>query len=103
MLTHDLKPNPLAATNAAEFISGLWQQRAWSGEPSWRTMATQAHQAVVHSTMYAAMNGDALPKLEVVKAIIIGCDGNEEDLDAFAAAWQRIASGRVRRSANTRS
>jgi len=58
-------------------------------------MAKRAGQAVVHSTMYAAMNGDAMPKLEVVKAIIVGCGGGEDDLSSFASAWRRIGSGRA--------
>ena len=58
-------------------------------------MAKRAGQAVVHSTMYAAMNGDTLPKLDVVKAIIVGCGGGEDDLSSFASAWRRIASGRA--------
>lgn len=90
----DLKPDPDTATTSAEFIQALWQYKAWSGDPSWRKMAEQAGQAVVHSTMYAAMNGDALPKFEVLKAIIIGCGGGEDDLHAFACAWRRIASAR---------
>jgi hypothetical protein len=44
----------------------------------------------VHSTMHAAMNSDALPKFAVMKAIIIGCGGGEEDLKAFASAWRRV-------------
>ncbi len=90
----DLKPDPLTATTPAEFIKALWQYKAWSGDPSWRTMAKRAGQAVVHSTMYAAMNGDTLPKFDVVKAIIIGCGGGEDDLRSFASAWRRIAPGR---------
>lgn len=86
----DLKPDPLEATTAAEFISALWQYKAWSGDPSWRKMAARAGQAVVHSTMYTAMNGDVLPKLEVMRAIVIGCGGGEDDLRAFATAWRRI-------------
>jgi len=91
----DLRPDPLKATTPAEFIDALRQYKLWSGDPSWRTMAKRAGQAVVHSTMYAAMNGDALPKLDVVKAIIIGCGGGEDDLSSFATAWRRIASGRA--------
>jgi hypothetical protein len=93
----DLKPNPLTATTPAEYLDALWRYRAWSGDPSWRAMAKRAGQAVVHSTMYAAMNGDALPKLDVVKAIIIGCGGGEDDLTVFVTAWRRIATGRVQR------
>jgi hypothetical protein len=89
----DLRPNPLAATTPAEYIAALWQYKAWSGDPSWRAMAKRAGQAVVHSTMYTAMNGSTLPKLDVVKAIIIGCGGGEEDLSTFVTAWRRIATG----------
>jgi hypothetical protein len=91
----DLKPDPLKATTPAEFIETLRQYKAWSGDPSWRRMAKRAGQAVVHSTMYTAMNGDALPKLDVVKAIVIGCGGGEDDLSSFASAWRRISSGRA--------
>jgi hypothetical protein len=58
-------------------------------------MAQQASQAVVHSTMYHAMNGTALPKLDVVKAIIIGCGGSDDDLQAFTTAWRCIASRQI--------
>jgi hypothetical protein len=88
----DLKLDPLTATTPAEYIEVLRQYRIWSGNPSWRAMAKRAGQAVVHSTMYAAMNGSTLPKLDVVKAIIIGCDGGEEDLRVFATAWRRVAT-----------
>jgi hypothetical protein len=91
----DLRPDPLKATTPAEFIDALRQYKLWSGDPSWRMMAKRAGQAVVHSTMYAAMNGDSLPKLDVVKAIILGCGGGEDDLSSFASAWHRIASGRA--------
>lgn len=86
----DQKPDPLTATTSAELIQVLWKYKSWSGNPSWRVMAKNANQMVVHSTMYAAMNTDTLPKFEVMKAIIIGCGGGEEDLKAFASAWRRI-------------
>jgi hypothetical protein len=92
---YDLKPDPLTATTTAQFIKTLWQYKVWSGDPSWRKMAAQAGQTVVHSTMHAAMHGDALPKLDVVKAIITGCGGGEDDLRTFATAWRRIESGRT--------
>ena len=99
----DLKPDPLAATTEALFIKALWDYKAWSGDPSWRTMAARAGQRVVHSTMYGAMHGSALPKLDVVKAIINGCGGGEEDLRAFATAWRRLDSARNKDSLSGRN
>jgi hypothetical protein len=93
---YDLKPDPLAATTPAEFITTLWQYRAWSGDPSWRKMAARAGHMVVHSTMHTAMHSDSLPKFEVMKAIIIGC-GGDADLRAFATSWRRIESATARR------
>jgi hypothetical protein len=98
----DLKPDPLAATTEAQFIKALWDYKAWSGDPSWRAMAARAGQRVVHSTMYGAMHGSALPKLEVVKAIVSGCGGTEEDLRAFATAWRQLDSARSKRSLSGR-
>ena len=88
----ELKPNPATATTPAEFIDALWQYKAWWGNPSWRKMAEQAGQAVVHSTMYQAMKSDALPKWDVVKAIIMGCGGGEDDIRSFLSAWRRICT-----------
>ena len=89
----DLKPDPLTATTPAQFNTALRHYRAWSGNPPWRKMAENAGQACVHSTMYAAVNAGTLPKLEVVKAIITGCGGSDDDLRAYATAWRRITTG----------
>jgi hypothetical protein len=50
--------------------------------------------------MYTAMKGDVLPKLEVVKAIIIGCGGGEDDLRLFASAWRRLDAARTQHPAD---
>jgi transcriptional regulator with XRE-family HTH domain len=96
--TYDLKPDALTATNPAEFVEALQQYRAWSGDPSWRRISERAGHAFVYSTLYAAMNSDSLPKLEIVKAIIIGCGGGEDDLENFATAWRRIRSEKYHKS-----
>lgn len=88
----DLRPDPAGARTAADFVAVLRQYRAWSGDVPWRTIAARAKQNRVHSTIYNAMRRDDLPTLEVVKAIIIGCGGGEDDLRAFTSAWQRISS-----------
>lgn len=91
----DRKPDPATARTAADYVAVLRQYRAWSGDVPWRTIAAQAKQKRVHSTIYNAMRRDDLPTLEVVKAIIIGCGGGEDDLRAFTSAWQRIHSATV--------
>src|SRR5579859_1408419 len=88
----DLKPDPASARTAADFVAALRQYRAWSGDVPWRTIAARAKQNRVHSTIYNAMRRDDLPTLEVVKAIVIGCGGGDDDLSAFTSAWQRINS-----------
>lgn len=88
----DRKPDPAAARTAADYVAVLRQYRAWSGDVPWRMIAAQAKQKRVHSTIYNAMRRDDLPTLDVVKAIIIGCGGGEDDLRAFTSAWQRIHS-----------
>jgi hypothetical protein len=82
-------------TAPAEFIEALRRYKAWSGDPLWRRMAARAGQEIVHSTMYAAMNGEVLPKFEVVRAIIIGCGGSDEDLDSFTRAWRQIKTQQI--------
>jgi transcriptional regulator with XRE-family HTH domain len=94
-----LKPDPSAATTPAEFTAALRNYRLWAGGPAFSRMATLAKPRAAKSVMHAAMNGKALPKLDVVKAIITGCGGSEDDLQAFLAAWQRIASSRTARPA----
>jgi hypothetical protein len=91
----DRKPDPAAACTATDFVAVLRQYRAWSGDLPWRTIAAQAKQERVHSTIYNAMRRDDLPTLEVVKAVVIGCGGGQDDLLAFTAAWQRISSATV--------
>lgn len=88
----DLKPDPASARTAADFVAALRRYRAWAGDVPWRTIAARAKQNRVHSTIYNAMRRDDLPTLEVVKAIIIGCGGSEDDLGAFTSAWQRISA-----------
>jgi len=93
-----LKPNPLTSTTPAELIDVLRQYRAWSGDPSWRTIAKQSGGTFVYSTMWNALNGTALPKLDVVKAFVIGCGGGEDDVSCFVTAWRRIALTKARES-----
>jgi hypothetical protein len=89
------RPDPTAAGTTAEFIASLWQFRAWAGDPSWRKIAARSHYKAVHSTIYSAMHATTLPKLIVVKAIILGCGGDDTDLAAYCDTWWRIGSASV--------
>jgi transcriptional regulator with XRE-family HTH domain len=96
------KPDPFAATTPAEFTAALRRYRLWAGGPAFSQMAAHAEHRVAATAMNAAMNGKALPKLDVVKAIITGCGGSEDDLQAFATAWRRITlNGAERPAAGT--
>ena len=91
----DRKPDPATARTPADYVELLRQYRAWSGDVPWRTIAARAKQKRVHSTIYNAMRRDDLPTLEVVKAVVIGCGGGQDDLRAFTSAWRRINSATV--------
>lgn len=87
------KPNPQAATTAAELVIALRQYRAWAGNVTFRQMAARARYTVPHAAMCIALNDTSgLPALNVVTAIIAGCGGNVEDQEMFAEAWRRIES-----------
>jgi hypothetical protein len=90
-----LCPDPLMADTAAELVDTLRRYRIWAGEPSFRQMAVDSHQLAAASTLCAALNGEALPTLDVVQGVVIGCGGSEEDQKRFAAAWRRIRLGQA--------
>jgi hypothetical protein len=95
----ELKPDPASARTARELIEVLGRYKVWSGDLPWRAVAARARQKRVASTICEAMKRDVLPTRGVIEAIITGCGGSQDDLDAFIAAWQRISatSTRVRR------
>jgi len=92
---HDLCPDPLAAQTPAELVDALCHYRIWAGEPSFRQMAADSRQRAAASTLCTALSGDALPTLDVVLAVVIGCGGSEEDQRRFATAWRRIRLGQA--------
>ena len=95
------KPDPATVRTAADLIAALSQYKNWSPKVSWRKMAARSRQKVVHSTMFTAMHGTALPKLEVVQAIVIGCGGSDDDVQAFTSAWHRVSSSAAREAGDT--
>jgi hypothetical protein len=87
----DLRPDPLEARSPAEFAAALRQYRVWSGDPSLRDIAHRAGGRAAPSTIWQALRAsDAVPRLEVVMAIVAGCGGGEEDQRRFATAWRAI-------------
>jgi transcriptional regulator with XRE-family HTH domain len=94
-----LKSDPFSAATPADFTAALRKYRRWAGSPAFSDMAAHAKHRVAANAMHAAINGKALPKLDVVKAIITGCGGSEDDLQAFATAWRHIAVSSAERPA----
>ena len=86
----DLRPDPLRARTAADFMAALRCYRAWAGDPSYRKMASRASYALAASTICTALNSDTLPRLELVLAVVAGCGGDDEDQQRFATGWRAI-------------
>jgi transcriptional regulator with XRE-family HTH domain len=74
-----------------EFVDGLRGFRAWSGYPTFQAMADRAGGGVSRDAMERALQDGILPSLDAVRAVVEGCGGNEEDVEAFVAAWHRVA------------
>lgn len=87
-----LRPDPLAARDAAGLLAALRAYRQWAGQPSFRDMAARCEYEAGASTMCKALKGEELPELWLVDAIVTGCGGSGEDRDSFAAAWRVIAA-----------
>jgi len=85
-----LCPDPLTAQTAAELVAVLSRFRVWAGEPSFQDMRRLSEPTTAASTMCKALGGSTLPSLRVVRAIVTGCGGTPEQLQAFATAWRRI-------------
>jgi transcriptional regulator with XRE-family HTH domain len=86
------RPDPSAARTTAEFLAALREFRAWSGNPSFKAMAALAAGPVSATDIANAMRSSALPGLHIVKAMIEGCGGSDNDVYAFLQANERIHS-----------
>lgn len=86
----DLRPDPRLAATKPEFMAALRRYRAWAGDVSFRQMSRRAGSTVGASTLCTALNKDALPRLDVVLAVVNGCGGSEEDRQRFATAWRAL-------------
>jgi DNA-binding CsgD family transcriptional regulator len=87
---HDLRPDPLTASTPADLLAALRAFRTWAGEPGFRVMSRRSGYGAAASTMCTTLNGHTLPGLEVVRAIVEGCGGTEDDVKLYATAWRRI-------------
>jgi len=84
------RPDPAAARTAAQLTTMLGQYQAWSADPCWATIAARSRHTIGHAAVRAALHGTALPSLTLLTAVITGCGGSQDDLNAFTTAWQRI-------------
>lgn len=91
----DLRPDPLAARDAAGLIVALRAFRRWAGQPSYREMAARCQKRAGVSTMCTALAKDELPPLWLVDAIVEGCGGSDADREEFASAWRCLDAERA--------
>jgi hypothetical protein len=90
----DLCPHPGSARTPAEFMDALRTYRTWAGEPSYRAMASviknQSSQHFASSTLHAALTGNDLPALQLVRAVITACGGTDAHEQMFTSAWRQL-------------
>jgi hypothetical protein len=87
---YGLKPDPLLAETAAEFVELMKQYRIWAEEPSYRELVRRARNAFGASTLCEALKSTQLPPAKLVEAFIWACTGSKEDLQAWMTAWRRL-------------
>jgi hypothetical protein len=91
----DLRPDPLAARDAAGLMVALRAFRRWAGQPSYREMAARCQKRAGVSTMCTALVKDELPPLWLIDAIVEGCGGSDADREEFASAWRCLDAERA--------
>jgi hypothetical protein len=85
----DQRPDPLTARTPADFREALRKLRQWAGNPSYRKLGKQCGGKPAASTIWAALNDDILPDMDVVRAIVRACGGQEQE-SAFITAWREL-------------
>jgi hypothetical protein len=87
----DLRPDPDRITTVAELLAAMRKYRAWAGNPSFRMLAARCRNHVSASVLCAALKGERLPRLEVVREFIGACGATAEYRERFDRAWRRLA------------
>jgi tetratricopeptide (TPR) repeat protein len=87
----DAAPMP---TNVAGFIAGLRALKVRAGNPSFEELRRRS--GVPRSTLADALKPGrgALPRLQVVTALLQACDAGAEEIDRWDRAWKEIQNGR---------
>lgn len=84
-----LKPDPLRARTASEFVSTMRRYRRWAGSPSYREMADRV--GVRSSSRFCeALKSDRLPTFALLDAFVVSLGGNSADFQRWAAAWRAL-------------
>jgi hypothetical protein len=90
----DLCPDPGNAQTPAEFMEALRTYREWAGKPSYRAMESiiskQCPQPFGSSTIHAALTGNSMPTLQLVRAVLTACGASGTHQRTFASAWRRL-------------
>lgn len=86
-----LKPDPLKATTAAEFVDTMRRYRRWAGSPSFREMADRIG-VRSPSRFCEALNSDRLPSYTLLNAFIVSLHGSDSsaEFQRWAAAWREL-------------
>ncbi|MEV7229825.1 tetratricopeptide repeat protein [Polymorphospora sp. NPDC051019] len=90
----DGRPDPAAASTAAEFVEALRRLKNWSGVGFRRleSRAAAAGRMLPRSTVTAALARDTLPREDLVVALVRTCGGDDEEVHRWVTARRRLAA-----------
>lgn len=85
-------PDPVRAISVADFVDRLRRLKRWAGNPSLATLHRRT--GLPRSTICDALrpHRTSLPRLELVRAFIRGCGGDDAAVAAWVAAWRRVSA-----------
>jgi transcriptional regulator with XRE-family HTH domain len=85
------KPDPRRIKTLGDFTYMLRKFWVWAGEPPFNLIRKRAGGGPDDRAIDAALNSLYVPSFETAASVIRGCGGSEEDVVAFAAAWERAS------------